>query len=159
MSRYTKWNWERCLFTAFLIVGGLAIVGFFVTAYRMEMRAAHHMNAGGGVTQIALQRTFERYNDTYFNGSLPVDTQVLYREPPDPGNIGETFCDVMDDNTTQHCRMYITPFYNNAMPTAVETLIHESCHIATMGKDFDHGPVWQKCMLDVANAGGFEGVW
>ena len=113
-----------------------------------------------------LDGVYKSYNDTYFGGKLPKDTAVLYSpDPDDPTNIGATQCslDIQTEKPT-HCTIYIAPYANVAQPVAIETLIHESCHIATWGAamhdgEGSHGKEWKACMMGVALSGGFDGVW
>ena len=112
------------------------------------------------ITSAFLQEAFEHLNDGYFDGNLPRDTRVIYGGPPDTEEvIGETYCTYVPQKGFSGCTIYIVPKYNLVAPIALESLNHEVCHIATYGKDFNHGPVWQNCMLNLAKEGGFEGIW
>ena len=113
-----------------------------------------------------LQAIYADYNETYFGNDLPKDTKILYApDPDDPTNIGATQCslDIKTEKPT-HCTIYIAPYANVAQPAAIETLIHESCHIATWEAamhdgEGSHGKEWKACMMGVALSGGFDGVW
>ena len=112
------------------------------------------------ITSSYLQDAFEHLNDGYFDGNLPRDTKVVYGAPPDTLEvIGETYCTYVPQGGVRGCTIYIVPKYNLVAPIALETLNHEACHIATYGTEFDHGPDWQNCMLNLAKEGAFEGLW
>jgi hypothetical protein len=115
-----------------------------------------------------LQKTYAEYNDTYFEGKLPRDTAIFYAPDPDEAtNVADTKCS-LDPQTMQpmNCSIYIAPYTNRAKSVATESLVHEMCHIETYQKgvintndDVSHGKVWTACMLRIAEAGGFQGVW
>ena len=112
------------------------------------------------VTSAFLQEAFGHLNDGYFDGNLPRDTRVIYGGAPnDEEVIGATYCTYDPHGGISGCTIYIVPKYNLVAPQALETLIHETAHIATYGRDFDHGPIWQHEMLRLAEEGAFTGIW
>lgn len=113
-----------------------------------------------------LQAIYADYNETYFGNDLPKDTKILYASDPDGADdIGDTICS-MDPTSMKvlTCTIYVAPYANIAQPVAIETMIHEMCHIQTYqfkGSDeYDpHGKEWTSCMLRIAETGGFKNVW
>jgi len=65
--------------------------------------------------------------------------------------------------TRMHDGRFITEFnpkYNQADTHLKMNMLHEQCHIATWGQEFDdHGPKFQACMLRLANQGAFNSLW
>lgn len=107
-------------------------------------------------------RFFEGYNTEYFEGKLP-PTEIHFVK-----NLkweGERDMGLIFPGNPY--RIYVDSEYQRTPTVAQETVIHEMCHEAVdeeiMGlraTDFDsHGPQFQKCMLRVAQAGGFKGIW
>jgi hypothetical protein len=143
-----------------LCVAALLVLGGSVHAIAAANAPKSNVNAE------FLAGIYRSYNDTYFGGKLPKDTAVLYSaDPDDPTNIGATQCSV-DPSTMKpmSCTIYVAPYANVAQPVAIETMIHEMCHIQTFvaGKtdgDGSHGKEWTACMLGVAMSGGMDGVW
>jgi SprT-like family len=116
-----------------------------------------------------LQAIYADYNETYFNNELPRNTKIFYASDPDGADdIGDTICS-MDPSDPSNlkvlsCTIYVAPYANVAQPVAIETLVHEMCHIETYqfkGSDeYDpHGKAWTNCMLRIAESGGFKNVW
>lgn len=106
---------------------------------------------------LNLQSYYAGYNETLFMDQLPKNTVVRWGDltgMPGNGDMGDTFelggaSLIVVDRTT-----------NPTSRGALMTLIHEMCHVKTNGKEFDvHGPKFQGCMLDVAEQGGFRGLW
>jgi hypothetical protein len=113
-----------------------------------------------------LEGIYSTYNDEYFGGRLPKDTAIIYAPDPDePEDVGSTECSL--DIVTMKpsaCSIHIAPYANVAQTVAIESMIHEMCHIQTYGvAEHDgkgsHGKEWTACMLGVAMSGGMDGVW
>lgn len=147
-------------------VVALCVAALIVFGGALHAVAAANAPKPAAVTAQFLDGIYKSYNDTYFGGRLPKDTAVLYAPDPDDGtNIGATECSVDPQSSKpMTCTIYIAPYANVAQPVAIETMIHEMCHIqtyvvgATDGEGA-HGREWKACMLSVAVSGGMDGVW
>ena len=101
-----------------------------------------------------LQWEFDETNVRYFGGSLPKTT--VYRSHQKENEwIGITSpCGV---------KQYCIEINTRLAPAPREqdfTLMHEICHVKTFISDNGtHGPLWEQCMLDLANKGAFTGIW
>jgi hypothetical protein len=145
------------LLTALVVVCGLVLSGDVTFA------SPKHVPP---VNVAFLQEVYNSYNDTYFGGSLPKDTAILYAPyPEEPLDVALTSCSI-DPQTMKPtaCTIYIAPYTNKARSVATGSMIHEMCHISTYQKGITseaegHGKVWTRCMMGVAQAGGFDGVW
>jgi hypothetical protein len=109
-----------------------------------------------------LQKMFDVYNDSYFNGKLPA-TPVYWADIPKDGDdyiLGNTY----EELTAKTYTIYIDRKSNVASITWMLTELHEMCHVATMQAELDageteHGPRFQKCMQRLAENGAFDNLW
>lgn len=104
--------------------------------------------------QLFLERLFRYVDDEYFDGNLP-PTTVKYAPIADDDLMGLTLC----NGDGSRCEILISPKWNTSDKVAASTLLHEMCHAATIGKDFDHGPKWHTCMRNLAKEGAFDDIW
>lgn len=106
----------------------------------------------------SLELWYQGYNVALFNHELPdkimIDTN--YRD--------DRYMAVTDYQ--EHAQIYIirtNPKYNQSPKQARENLLHEMCHMRQLVSgeiEFDdHGPKWQSCMHELANAKAFEDIW
>lgn len=106
-----------------------------------------------------LEKWFQTYNDTYFDGKLVVSS-VAFAEMP-LSTMGMTTCEVVG---TKICWIRISKHYQDTPPVYLETILHEACHVQIMqsiqGDELEsHGPRFQACMLRLAEAGALKGLW
>jgi hypothetical protein len=104
-----------------------------------------------------LQTIYDQYNGWWFGDELPKD--VILRYGPAVDVQGRSNMAI----TRMHYGRFITEFnpkYNQADTHLKMNMLHEQCHIATWGQEFDdHGPKFQACMLRLANQGAFNSLW
>lgn len=112
------------------------------------------------VDNAMLQTWFEEYNESYYNGRLPKDTRVFWADLHSRPNkaMGETTCSMSPENKPVNCTVRIDPLYNNVISTTRETLLHETCHVATYAEDLEHGPRWRTCIDTLWVEGAFKGI-
>lgn len=138
---------------------------FIVGALLCGLFLGHNLLAHGKPRRIGdvisenfCQKWFDGINDVYFNNTLP-PTKVKF-DTIDSALVGITYCTLnLQTDSYSACTIHINRKYNLAEPVAAETVIHETCHVATYVEREDHGPRWQTCMLDLAKRGAFKGVW
>lgn len=106
--------------------------------------------------QNSLKEDYNTFNNGYFDGKLP-DIPVTYISVEN-ADIGDTKCEWGLGGATS-CRIFINAYYDRDRREADLTLFHEMCHIATAPSFDAHGPAWQKCMHNLANAGAFDDLW
>jgi hypothetical protein len=121
------------------------------------------------VNAVFLQGVYDEYNREYFDDNLPHNVAIMYAEDPtstvDNPDIGDTECQLdLVTHDPINCTIYVSPYANVAQSVAVETVIHEMCHVATFKAGLtdghgSHGKEWTACMMNVAKAGGMDGVW
>jgi hypothetical protein len=110
-----------------------------------------------------LQKMYDAYNDSYFNGNLP-EAPVYWVDIPKDGDeyiMGNTY----ENITSKTYFIEIDTKSNITSMTYDLTLLHEMCHVATMDAmvnkygETQHGPHFQKCMLQLAENGAFNNLW
>lgn len=106
---------------------------------------------GPALSPEQLSQWYAGYNDEYFSGRLPSDTVIDYSEH-DNEYMGST--DYWADDKKFHISLNLK--YTVAGRIALETLLHESCHIETWGERQEHGPLWRSCMLRLDAQGAFR---
>lgn len=100
-----------------------------------------------------LKRWYAGYNEIYFNNALPKNPVIDYGET-DPTKMA----------TTQKIGPYFVirfnPRYTGAYRTALETLLHEQCHVETWvdGEHVDHSDAWRACMDRLYRDGAFKPI-
>lgn len=106
--------------------------------------------------QDRLDSWFAGYNHAYFQDELPKDTEISHNLQ-DPRFMAVTFY----DNGRYH--IAFNPAYNISGKTEQLNLIHEMCHIRVFVEQDeeaeDHGPHFQRCMMDLAKQGAFKDIW
>jgi SprT-like family len=115
----------------------------------------------GGLTDAAfLRRTYDIYNDAYFQNKLTSAITVNLLEPDSTGNMASTFCD-----TDGSCVIQFNLKYTLAPRIGKQTLLHEQCHVKTWMQDMDaqgeqieHGKNWRACMLNLDMQGAFREI-
>jgi len=93
------------------------------------------------------------YNEQYFLNQLPANTEVHWADLTPLHNMGYTI---------KHENRYEILIDRDTHPTgkqARQTLLHEQCHLATWDKSLEDGLEFQKCMVNLAVHGAFEGLW
>lgn len=101
-----------------------------------------------------LGEQYANYNARYFGNRLPKDAVVVYAPVGSEGEMGD-----VQKCGAQMC-IRIDPNYNRAPRVTAMALLHEMCHLDTVGVELDpHGLKWQACMLRLASAGTFEKLW
>jgi SprT-like family len=109
-----------------------------------------------------LQASFNAYNDEYFDGRLP-QTSVRWVDIPKYGD-QFTMGTSHEDDINKVYSIQIDTKSNITVITAHMTLFHEMCHLATamkareIGQD-PHGPMFQRCMHELADERAFESLW
>jgi hypothetical protein len=106
----------------------------------------------GCVSHAQLLLWYSNNNKDYFDNQLPHDTDVVWQSLRYRQAMGDTSCN------ESGCLIRLDPFVNVAPATAQETLLHESCHVATQGVDLDHGPEFQACIKMLFDKGAFVGL-
>ena len=155
MSNYPHWNAEKFLFVTLLLLASLsAIVGIQTCQRIIKHKEAH------AVDEQFLNAWERSLNEEHFGNNLP-PVEVFYRRPNRPEDlIGETECVINPYGPLpKSCEIFITPKYNIAQAIAVETLIHETCHVETYAEIDPHGLQWTECMMRMAKEGAFKGIW
>lgn len=102
-----------------------------------------------------LQAWYAGFNEEYFLGALPKNTIVTYG---DPGRLNMA----ISFESSGRNFIVLSKELNKAPRVAHGTLIHEMVHIATRNVDHSldgHGPVFQREMLRLAEAGAFSSIW
>jgi hypothetical protein len=88
-----------------------------------------------------LHALYQDTNKEFFGGQLP-DVRVKSHDLSDEKAKGETY-----KETEYRFVIVLDPKWNTSNVEAVETMRHESCHVATRGQEPDeHGPRFQDCM-------------
>ena len=101
----------------------------------------------------ALKVWYDGYNEQYFDGMLPRNTEVTYGDLP--GDLAVTF------KQGGRFHIVIDKETNKAPSTAHLSLLHEACHLATwnVDKSIDgHGPEFRACIDRLYKAGALEGL-
>lgn len=145
-----------------LIVVFLAGLWFLVeqmVSDRLERRVVPGAAAEKTVQQMTqrdLDAWYDWYNESFFLNQLPKNTEIRWADLTQNHDMGETFCDL--EHKT--CRILLDRETNRVPRTAQWTLVHELCHIKVpSGRELEHGPLFQQCMIDVAVRGGFRDIW
>ena len=129
--------------TKILITILLAILCFLISQYAQAEE------------QCLLQTLYQQYNDDYFLGQLPKNANVQWADLGIIHDMGESW---VDETGRQQIR--IDRKTNPVFRQAAMTLLHEQCHIKTLGQELDqHGIKWQACMVDFANHGAMHDLW
>ena len=93
------------------------------------------------------------FNEEYFLNRLPANTEVHWADLTPLSDMGYT---------TKHGDRYEILVDRELHPTGKQargTLLHEMCHLRTWDKSLDDGLEFQRCMVDIAEHGAFEGIW
>lgn len=118
--------------------------------------AEHHHEKRAVYTDAYLQAWYANFNELYFFDQLPKVVEVSWGDLTAQGDMGLTqrrsdgsFLITIDRKT------------NSTESTAKMTLAHETCHVAVpTGTELDdHGPRFQKCMVNLATHGAFADIW
>lgn len=113
------------------------------------------------LTDAEVQQYYNGLNDEYFGGQLPAAhvhfvENLQLNEEPLMGLTSETA-----ENT--EVDISLAAKYRDNPSVTLEVLVHESCHVAVAASghvDVDeHGPYWTSCMVHMAEAGAFRGIW
>jgi hypothetical protein len=84
---------------------------------------------------------YQQTNKEFFDGQLP-DLTVKVEDLSEANAEGETYKENEDRFV-----IVLDPKWNTSDDEALETMRHESCHVATWGQEPDeHGPRFQDCM-------------
>ena len=88
-----------------------------------------------------LHALYQDTNKEFYGGQLP-DVRVKSHDLSDEEAEGETY-----KETEDRFVIVLDPNWNTSNGEALETMRHESCHVATWGQEPDvHGPLFQECM-------------
>jgi len=88
-----------------------------------------------------LHALYQETNRTFFGGALQ-DVILKVEDLSDHNAEGVTYKD--GENTFV---IVLDPSWNTSESEALDTMRHESCHVATWGEESDaHGPRFQECM-------------
>lgn len=108
---------------------------------------------------VSLTHEYEVFNEEDYDGRLPKDL-IVYSDDAE-GNMG-----LKNNNCEMGERVciHINPRFNNTGSTEAWTLKHEMCHVYVdeilNQPELDaHGPLFQSCMIRIADDGGFKGIW
>lgn len=124
----------------------LILLGLFIQSYSKKPYEI----------QGSLKDDYVHFNNGYFDGKLP-DIPVVYKSVEN-ADIGDTTCQWTSDGDTA-CSIFVNAYYDRDEREADMTLLHEMCHVAVTPSFDQHGPVWQNCMHNLANAGAFDNLW
>jgi SprT-like family len=84
---------------------------------------------------------YQQTNKEFFEGQLP-DLTVKVEDLSEANAEGETY-----KENEERFVIVLDPKWNTSNDEALETMRHESCHVATWGQEPDeHGPRFQDCM-------------
>lgn len=104
--------------------------------------------------ESSLKQQYLHYDAQSFNNRLPKDAIVFYAPVGSQGEMGNT------EKCGSYICIRIDPNYNKAPRVATMTLLHEMCHVDTMGTELGpHGAMWQACMYRLAATGVFADLW
>jgi hypothetical protein len=88
-----------------------------------------------------LHTLYQGTNKDFFGSQLP-DVTVKSHDLSDEKAKGVTY-----KETEDRFIIVLDPHWNTSEDEALETMRHESCHVATWGQEPDeHGPRFQECM-------------
>jgi hypothetical protein len=110
----------------------LAVICFGVryAIGRERLRSPDHLHA-----------LYQETNKDFFGGQLP-DVVVKVEDLSEAKAEGETYMETQDLFV-----IVLDPKWNTSEDEALHTMRHESCHVATWGREPDeHGPIFQECM-------------
>jgi hypothetical protein len=112
---------------------------------------------------------YREFNDAYFQGKLPKDTQIIFSD--DAHGMADTGCTDADGTMGIDCAIRFKQRYVLAPRHAESTLLHEMCHIKTWTKTqqdsrpagveqvrWDHNKFWRGCMLNLDSQGAFRSI-
>lgn len=111
-------------------------------------------------TSDSLTYDYKEFNEDYFLGQLPRDTEVVYGNLTQLNDMGYTW---KDDAGRFH--ITVDKETNPVERQARMTLLHEACHVEVethkLNRDpFDaHGIEFQNCMVNLAEHGAFRDLW
>ncbi len=108
-----------------------------------------------------LRRWYLKFNDHWFGGELPHDTEVFWE--PASGYLGQTCevrgCDVDGAETGKsEVLIRIDPTLRFSSAMAQLTLMHEMVHVK-LAPYWGHGKRFNNEMLRLAKLGAFNGRW
>jgi hypothetical protein len=88
-----------------------------------------------------LHALYQQTNRGFFEGQLR-DVEVKVHDLSDEKAEGITY-----QETEDRFVIVLDPYWNTSETEALDTMRHESCHVATWGQEPDeHGPRFQECM-------------
>lgn len=88
-----------------------------------------------------LHALYQQTNSAFFDGKLP-DVVLKVEDLSDKNADGVTYKESEDTFV-----IVLDPNWNTSEDEALDTMRHESCHVATWGEEPDpHGPRFQECM-------------
>lgn len=110
------------------------------------------------MTDAQVQQFYEADSDAYFEGGLPhADVRFVHNLRDDNGDA------LMGLTQGPPFQISLTDRYQDNGSISIMTLHHEECHAALSAKNVEeldvHGPAFQTCMVRLAEAGAFKGIW
>jgi hypothetical protein len=94
-----------------------------------------------------LHSLYEQTNKTYFGGQLP-EAVLQSGDLSEEDAEGITY--TVTDRQGETFFITLDPKYNTSTAEALDTIHHESCHVATWEQEGNgptpHGPLFEKCM-------------
>jgi hypothetical protein len=136
-----------------LLRAALLVLSFscsFFTAPQSAMRSTADF-----ATNADFQSWYAGYNEEYFFNRLPKDTEISWGNLTPINAIGTTV-----HRESGSFSIFIDRTLNPTVQQARMTEIHEICHIATWGQEFDqHASKFQGCMVNLAVHGAFADLW
>ena len=108
-----------------------------------------------------LRQWYLEYNHTYFNGRLPKDCEVVWRNLDHIKALGRYY-DYDPDTQRTKPVIEINPCLRKMKRIAKFTLVHEMAHLSvdtTHPGRKAHGHYWQREMKRLAAKGAFANLW
>lgn len=117
-----------------------------------------------------LKSFYDAYNDEYFDGKLPRDTEVIL-DPTilaEKNELAETSCTFTGysprgEQLGLRCTIRISSYLRPIPVVSDEVELHEMCHVSYWARDYDseghpvdHGTKWRRCMDRLHDAGAFR---
>ncbi len=121
----------------------------------------HHHSARKVTTEPVsakdLQTWFIASNRAYFEGQLPLNTEVVWGDLTSQNDMG-----YITRRANKSWLIIIDRKTNPTSRSAYFTEYHEMCHLSLWNKEDefgDHGPKFQSCMTQLALKGAFTDLW
>src|SRR5690348_14172497 len=105
-----------------------------------------------------LKNFYDKSNRLYFDGKLPVDTEVGWNEELDTIYYGLTLGFSDEDTKHSFFQMHISTALKGFPEIARLTVLHEMAHIH-LYPYMKHGKKFQDEMIRLAVRGAFKGLW